>query len=280
MWDDEWTAVTIEGQRTAPFEHTVLVTDDGFDVLSAQRAAAYVGTQYQFDTTTGAINQITNTDGAAVDTCGAVGSLVINANPSTNEPSQGFLNRERRIGTNASTYPLTYRLTISDRGFFLGAWEGSWSTIWAPSKDATASEIPSTAGELPVYAGNYFNWLLVQRPVDRFTGATLVQGKCPVFCVNQVNYQYWKFVVRESDILHPTPRVRADANKEDSHMIFNIANQVSLTEDKKYLLTFPHNLTTPRFRYTEELDLIGITSSDVVMASSEVKFRVYDESDD
>ncbi|NCX31707.1 MAG: type I pantothenate kinase [Actinobacteria bacterium] len=27
MWDDEWTAVTVDGRRTAQFEHTVLVTD-------------------------------------------------------------------------------------------------------------------------------------------------------------------------------------------------------------------------------------------------------------
>ena len=29
MWDDGWTVVTADGQRTAQFEHTVLVTDDG-----------------------------------------------------------------------------------------------------------------------------------------------------------------------------------------------------------------------------------------------------------
>jgi methionyl aminopeptidase len=40
MWDDEWTAVTIDGQRTAQFEHTVLVTDDGFDVLTAPNAVS------------------------------------------------------------------------------------------------------------------------------------------------------------------------------------------------------------------------------------------------
>jgi methionyl aminopeptidase len=34
MWDDEWTAVTADGRRTAQFEHTILVTDDGFDVLT------------------------------------------------------------------------------------------------------------------------------------------------------------------------------------------------------------------------------------------------------
>ena len=34
MWDDDWTAVTTDGKRTAQFEHTILVTDDGFDVLT------------------------------------------------------------------------------------------------------------------------------------------------------------------------------------------------------------------------------------------------------
>ena len=34
MWDDDWTAVTQDGRRTAQFEHTVLVTDDGIEVLT------------------------------------------------------------------------------------------------------------------------------------------------------------------------------------------------------------------------------------------------------
>jgi methionyl aminopeptidase len=34
MWDDGWTAVTVDGKRTAQFEHTLLVTDDGVDVLT------------------------------------------------------------------------------------------------------------------------------------------------------------------------------------------------------------------------------------------------------
>ena len=33
-WDDGWTAVTADGKRTAQFEHTVLVTDTGVDVLT------------------------------------------------------------------------------------------------------------------------------------------------------------------------------------------------------------------------------------------------------
>jgi methionyl aminopeptidase len=37
MWDDDWTAVTADGRRTAQFEHTVVVTDDGVDVLTLGR---------------------------------------------------------------------------------------------------------------------------------------------------------------------------------------------------------------------------------------------------
>jgi methionyl aminopeptidase len=40
MWDDDWTAVTADGKRTAQFEHTVLVTDDGVEVLTGGPNAA------------------------------------------------------------------------------------------------------------------------------------------------------------------------------------------------------------------------------------------------
>ena len=35
LWEDGWTAVTADGKRTAQFEHTILVTDDGPEVLTA-----------------------------------------------------------------------------------------------------------------------------------------------------------------------------------------------------------------------------------------------------
>jgi methionyl aminopeptidase len=40
MWNDDWTAVTADGKRTAQFEHTVLVTDTGVEVLTAGLGAA------------------------------------------------------------------------------------------------------------------------------------------------------------------------------------------------------------------------------------------------
>jgi methionyl aminopeptidase len=40
IWDDDWTAVTADGKRTAQFEHTILVTDDGYEVLTGGPGAA------------------------------------------------------------------------------------------------------------------------------------------------------------------------------------------------------------------------------------------------
>ena len=35
-WLDNWTAVTTDGKRSAQFEHTLLITDDGVEVLTAR----------------------------------------------------------------------------------------------------------------------------------------------------------------------------------------------------------------------------------------------------
>ncbi|KAL9112507.1 MAG: hypothetical protein Q9187_007765, partial [Circinaria calcarea] len=35
-WPDDWTSVTQDGSRTAQFEHTLLVTEDGVEVLTAR----------------------------------------------------------------------------------------------------------------------------------------------------------------------------------------------------------------------------------------------------
>lgn len=36
QWPDNWTAVTRDGKRSAQFEETMLVTDDGVEVLTAK----------------------------------------------------------------------------------------------------------------------------------------------------------------------------------------------------------------------------------------------------
>ncbi len=34
MWDDTWTVVTTDGRRSAQFEHTLIVTEDGFEIMT------------------------------------------------------------------------------------------------------------------------------------------------------------------------------------------------------------------------------------------------------
>ena len=345
----------IEEAKRQPWRVQFVVTDE-------QKAAGSVATKLQmsYSEVEGkvTISKITDDFGTIIDNVGSIGAAQPGGIFSDNDLNQGFYNRKLRVADQAKTFPLSYMLSITDRGFFLGIYEGSWSTIRA------ATTINS----------NYFNWVLVQRPVDRGTGVTLTRGKAPVFHINSVNYKYYKNVVREADILHPssgpspipasgnisiaaaavssntpsgwivtgqpdtrtgettkflsevqpgstlydttgnqigavktvnsdtsitlmskprnviadkdyffTPpnivalRVLADVHSPDSHAIFNATEQIALTEDKTYLLSFPHNLTTPRFRYTEELDMIGTTSSDVVMAGQDIQFQTYGE---
>ncbi|KAK1455804.1 methionine aminopeptidase, partial [Colletotrichum melonis] len=39
-WPDNWTSTTIDGKKTAQFEHTLLVTEDGVEVLTARTATS------------------------------------------------------------------------------------------------------------------------------------------------------------------------------------------------------------------------------------------------
>ena len=35
-WPDDWTVTTVDGKRSAQFEHTLLVTNDGVEALTAK----------------------------------------------------------------------------------------------------------------------------------------------------------------------------------------------------------------------------------------------------
>ena len=36
MWPDNWTAVTVDGARSAQFEHQILVRETGYEILTAR----------------------------------------------------------------------------------------------------------------------------------------------------------------------------------------------------------------------------------------------------
>ena len=260
--------VTLEaGPNVDPLNATAVTNKQPwrimFDVTSAQRVFMYVATPLQLNDDGKAAAELTGVNGSPVDIIGSVGEqigatgLTADGNlvPTSDSSTKGLVNRELRVGTNGSSYPLSYRLVISPRGIWLGVWE----------------EAVSTESSL------FFNWVLVQRPVDRTTGAVYTGGKAPVFCVNSVGGKYWQFTVREEDIIRPGKRRPADSNTPDSEAVLNTKNQVSLSEDGKYVVTFPSRLNTSRYRYPHELDMMGVTSADVVSQYSDVPLQFYGE---
>lgn len=207
--------------------------------------------------------------------------------PDAKDASQIFVNRRVTYanvaanlggsgvtGAPVNAQTLSYRLVLSDHGMFLG--------IWGPD---------------PEENGSGFSWVLVQRPVDKRTGiprgldpttglpyttitaasAGTTVGNRPLFCVNSVNGKFWKFVVRERDQTVPGSRKDATVNTEDSGAVINPYQQQSLTEDGEYVITFLNNLNSSRFKYGDELDMVGTVSSDVVGGGSEIDVNVYDE---
>ena len=182
--------------------------------------------------------------------------------PDSDKPLEGFINRRSRVILNANdlseSFPMTYSLTISKRGMVLCVWEDY-------NSDSTATAI---------------SWFAVQRPVDRVTGATVVDGKAPVFCVYSTNGTINRYVVRESDVLRPSDAVDAAKDTDYNNAIMNGIEQIAISEGNSYIVNFPSRLNTTRYAYTYEMDLIGYTSADVVSENTVIPLVVYGEKDE
>lgn len=190
----------------------------------------------------------------------------------------GFYNRIGVTRDSGYAVPLTYELTMAKRGIFFGIWDLYSET-----------------------SGTKFNWVVVQRSVDRASGtirgrvktkelgtdtytnaveaflSNTANSVAPVWCVNAVNSKYYKFNPREKDLGGPSIRTSATDNTEDSTSIINPFDQQSLTDDSKYVITFLSNLNTNRFKYPDELDLVGTVSADVIGSGTEATVTVYGE---
>lgn len=199
--------------------------------------------------------------------------------PHWNQKTEGFINRRTKVwvgsvtssGSNQSeappifptdptkdvsaTYPMSYYLAITDRGVFLSIWEGS-----AANMD-----------------GQNFSWVLVQRPVKRDTGLVAIEGKAPVFCVNSVGNEIKRFIVRESDVTDATATISATEDSKDGTAIINDKKQVGVSENNQYIVNYPSRLSTPRYAYTYELDMIGYASATVISATTEIPQTLYGE---
>jgi hypothetical protein len=195
---------------------------------------------------------------------------------------------EGQTNTNTQAFrgaPMSYCLSYTTRGLFFGMWD---------------SNTPHTALR--------FSWCLIQRSVDRTTGA--VRGtttatntsECPLFCVfgcetsNQSAtpvYEYGIMVVREKNTSSPGPKrvfspvpvtfvpgagtVTTYADIEDTPIFINPCKQVSFNEEGNYMVTFISELVSSRYRYPDELDMVGTISSDVIGIGQELQFTVYGE---
>jgi len=228
------------------------------------------------------VRRADGSDTSKIEYVGLVGTM--DARTNTAELKQ-FFDRSRLSVNSFAVFPLCYRLSISDRGFALNVWE-------------QATEV----------AGNRHSWIVIQRPVDNVTGQVITTGKAPVHCmyglmsgvVNPADesigkYNIRRFIVRESDVLSAYPRVQdgdttpnpssgtpmtgADAtrNTMDYAAVINPVQQVAITENNKYVITFPNGFNTARFSYTHELDMVAYTSADVVAQGTEVPVQVYSE---
>jgi hypothetical protein len=90
-----------------------------------------------------------------------------------------------------------------------------------------------------------------------------------------------RFVVREKDVLKPWDyHVSATMHEVDSHAIINPQEQLSITQGRNFVFSFPTQLTTQRFYYPEsELDLICVSSADFSTQAGYVEIDKYSDSD-
>jgi hypothetical protein len=168
---------------------------------------------------------------------------------------------------------MSYTLTITNRGVFFAVWQDS------------QEEVPQDAID-GAFGNSPFRWFLIQRAVDRLTGAvkgnpaTLATSRCPVFCLSGSGAptEYRKFVVREKDVVSPSRKKWASVPSEDSTALINPYIQQSLTESGEFVVTFISNLSTSRYKYSDELDMLGTVSAAVIGAGSEIQVTVYGES--
>jgi hypothetical protein len=171
-------------------------------------------------------------------------------------------------------------VTITDRGIFFGIWN-------TESQDT----------------GKYFSWFLIQYPVMKNNG--VVRGRSedtadsltPVFCVfsspadSTYFPTYGKIIIRERDISVPSKVYRPTitratdgsivsiVDEEDHPSFINPHKQVCFDENGNYVATFLSDLTTRRYFYPDELDMVATVSSDLVGFGQELQFTVYGEAE-
>lgn len=214
--------------------------------------------------------------------------------PNPTSFNEVWLNRQATSGLAANAYPMNYTLTMTSRGVFF--------TIWEDNQEEVPKEPTGISGYTDpnqVYGNSPIRWFLIQRPVDRVSGHVrggaamrLARGepgvtsdpatepsRCPVYAVFGSGHpnSYRKFVVRENDVQTPGAKKHATLATEDSPALINPNQQQSITETGEFVVTFLNNLSTPRYRYGDELDMLGTVGAEVIGPGTAINAAVYSE---
>jgi len=168
------------------------------------------------------------------------------------------------------TMPLSFHLTCAKHGFSL--------FVMVEGYD---------------HSGRAYSMCTVQRMINSTDGSVIVGGKSPLFCLYSISASIEEdvhsvdqtgdaqiLVIRESDVNSPAMYRIASRDTPDGHRMINPLQQISLTEDEKYVIHLPRNLNSTRFYYAHELDLIEYTAAELTSQYQESPVRLYGEDTD
>lgn len=254
-----------------------------FNLINANKLAIHTGTALQFPDS-GVLQYLNDRNPAGPVNIEPPGNLSQtwtggSGTPDATTTEQVWLDRTPSVNSGGA-YPMSYLLTLTNRGVFLGVWEDS------------QEEVPTTVDSAGGHGNSPFRFFLIQRSVDRVTGhvrggsamrgnndPTTETSRCPVYCIGgtTLQNQLYKFIVRENDVLSPSRKKFAIASSTDSSAIINPFEQQSLTETGEFIVTFVNNLSTPRYRYSDELDMIGTVGAEVIGPGTSINVTVYNE---
>jgi hypothetical protein len=241
---------------------------------------------------------------------------------------RGWFKRFGKLDTNVQgTYPMSYRLTMTERGFALGLWDDAGATenddyawivsqrlvnnisgetrrdsaykypvhclyscsreslyprdfgIWYNTGAISSHTLSNETTQVHDYVGNLHT--LNHSEFNTSSGKTSYIldpfDKEDPLASDWVAKPIWRYVVREYGKLKPWDvHKSATKHETDSNAIINSMEQLAITDDNRFVITFPTGLTTQSFMYpAEEIDMICFSSAQVIGEGSTVPMTSY-----
>ena len=228
----------------------------------------------------------------------------------------------KRFPKDGGSHPMSYRLTMTERGFVLYLYDDATSDqsddyAWLCAQrtvDNTEGTAPTDeSSRYPVHVlyscsressyardfGVYFSESAANLQTAETTVTSVYDNEGNAYSIDSLGNDsfyilspydredsladeftaklIWRFVAREFDIVRPWDVHKlATKHQTDSNAIINPLEQLAITNDNRFVITFPTGLTTQRFMYPkEEIDLICFSSAEVVAEGSNVPMNTY-----